>query len=180
MTREDKLIEQLKNGDISVFELLIKRYKVRVYKLILSFIKDPKEAEDLTQEVFLKVYESISKFRRNSSFYTWLYRISVNMALSYLRKRKRELEFVDNMFFDHLVDLDKEVENRELIETVFKIAESLPKKEKLIFILKFQNGFSNKEISEILKISRDSVKSNLYHALKRIRKHLRIKGFLGD
>ncbi len=89
MIREEELIEKIKRGSISAFETLIKRYKVQIYKLILRIVKDPKEAEDLTQEVFLKIYENIAKFKGNSSFYTWIYRISLNVVLTYLRGQKR-------------------------------------------------------------------------------------------
>ncbi len=181
MIREEELIDKIKRGSISAFETLIKRYKVQIYKLILRIVKDPKEAEDLTQEVFLKIYENIAKFKGNSSFYTWIYRISLNVALTYLRGQKRKLEFIDDMIYpSRLTNVDEDIENKELIETIFKAAEGLPKKEKLVFILKFQAEFSNREISEILRISKDSVKSNLYHALKRIRTYLKKEGFLGD
>ncbi len=181
MKTDEELIEKIKDGNIAAFEEIITRYKAKIYKIIFSIIRDPQDAEDLVQEVFIKVYNSIRKFRGRSRFYTWLYRITVNVALNYLRKNKKNLEFIDDIGFSLKErEIEEHIYTQEIVKEIFDLANALPKKEKLIFILKFQNGLSNKEISEVLGLSRDSVKANLYHALKKMRKSLREKGFLGD
>ncbi len=179
--KDEELVERLKKGNIWAFEELIKRYKRRIYAIILSIVRDRDESEDLVQEVFLKVYEGIGKFRGKSSFYTWLYRIAVNVALSYLKKAKRELEFREEIKDpQHFKDIEEDLIKEEFVDSIFKEANTLPKKEKLVFILKFHNDLSNSEIAEVLGISKDSVKANLYHALKRIRKKLKQKGLLPE
>ncbi len=181
MKTDEELVEKIKDGNIAAFEEIIIRYKAKIYKIIFSIIKDPQDAEDLVQEVFIKVYSSIRKFRGRSRFYTWLYRITVNVALNYLRKNKKNLEFIDDIGFSlKEKEIEEHIWTQEVIKEIFSLANTLPKKEKLIFILKFQNGLSNKEISEVVGLSRDSVKANLYHALKKMRKFLMEKGFLGD
>ena len=180
MIKDNELIKKAKNGCITCFEKIVKQYKRQVYKIVISIIKNPIDAEDVTQEVFLKVFESLSKFREKSTFSTWLYRVSINTSLTYLKKNKKNLEFIDEYKNSKSFSIEEDIYNKDLLEAIFKEANSLPRKEKLIFILKFKNGFSNKEIAEILKISNASVKANLYHALKRIKNYLRKKGYLGD
>ncbi len=180
MTKDEELVKKAKNGCIACFEQIIEKHKRQVYRIVISIIKDPIDAEDITQEVFLKIFESLNKFKGKSTFSTWLYRISVNTSLTYLKKNKKNLEFIDDYKNFESSDIEENIYNRDLLKVIFKEANSLPKKEKLVFILKFQNGFSNKEIAEILKTSSASVKANLYHALKKIRSRLRQKGYIGD
>lgn len=181
MKTDEEFIERIKKGNISAFEYIVKKYKKKVYTIIFNIIRDTQDAEDLVQEVFLRVYSSIKRFKGRSNFYTWLYRISINVSFDYLKKNRRNLEFRDDFSISvDAIEVEKGLGRKEIIEKIFDLANNLPKKQKLIFILKFQNDFSNKEIGEILGLSQDTVKANLYHALKKIRDALKKEGFLRE
>jgi RNA polymerase sigma-70 factor (ECF subfamily) len=174
---EKTLVQRSKEGDEKAFSALVNKYKTKVFRLVFSLIHDRDIADDLAQEAFIKAYLVLPKFRLESEFGTWLYRITVNHTKDYLRKKTRAKEI-------HLDDLaiaqEKEIlteegeqEEKQKRRILYKILEELPEKHQLIITLRDIQGFSYKEIAKILKISSGTVDSRLHRARKMLRKKIR-------
>lgn len=175
---ERKLIQQVKVGDHEAFEAIFRRYVSRVYRRAVKLVGNESDAEDVVQEVFLAVYEKAKTFRGESAFSTWLYRLTVNMALTKLRRRKKEEE---TPFDDYLprfredghhqvrpvVDwsegIDKLLVNKEFQGVVREAIDSLPPVDKAV-LLSDLDGFSNLAIAEALGLSVQAVKARLHRA----------------
>ena len=177
------LIEQFQQGDQSVFDKLVLRYQDRTYQLAQRFITNPEDALDITQDVFIRAYQGLPNFRRKSQFYSWLYRITVNLCIDFLRKNSRremviyELES-DDLPMMNIADLTmisptKEVENKELSCYLRKAIRKLPPKQQEIFKLRYCEDLPLNEIAQKLGRSSGTVKAHLFHAHRNLRKHLR-------
>ncbi|MBS4535930.1 sigma-70 family RNA polymerase sigma factor [Clostridium sp. D2Q-14] len=183
MTLNEKiLIKKASNGDINAFEKLIDSYQKRAYNIALKFMKEPEDAKDVSQQAFIKIFKYIKTFNFKSSFNTWIYRIIVNICIDSINKNnKNETYLLDNpietlegkMSRDVRDDrnkpddiLDKK-ESRELVHNAINRLDDIYR---IIIILRDIEGFSYKEISEILEISIGTVKSRI----KRGRDKLRI------
>ena len=180
---EKKLIQNIKNKDQKAFKLLLDKYQVMVINICMGYLHNKDEAKDLAQEVFIQAYLSIDKFRGDSSLSTWLYRISTNKALNYLRsndKRKNERSInaiqTDNAYFD--VAAGPEVNSDYLmIETERKrnldlAIDALPDNQKTAFVLSKYEDLSYKEIADVMELSVSSVESLLFRARKALQKKL--------
>ena len=180
---EWNLIERLKKGDETAFKEIVESSQGLVYNTALGIVQNPEDAEDVTQEVFVQLYESIKSFKGESKLTTWLYRITVSKAMDHLRKKKRKkrFAFVQSLFganeelvydppdFNHPgVSLDNKEKSKEL----FKAIDLLPPKQKIAFTLNRIEGLSYQEISEIMKLTVASVESLLHRARKNLRKNL--------
>jgi len=144
------------------FREFIKKHKAQIFKTIYSFCGNTSDAEDIAQEVFISVWKNIKKFKGKSSISTWLYRITINKCIDWMRKKKMHVELNENL------DLmqEKSNETRYIVE---KILSKLPEKYKTVVILREMDGFSYEEISKILKTSKDNVKVLLFRARERMR-----------
>jgi len=183
-----ELIKSFKDGDQSSFVELVKKYKDRIYRLVYSIIHDRHEADDITQEVFLKVYFKINKFKENSSFFTWMYSIAVNECRHSLRKRKRTFISLDTPLSDDdavglgdiLKSCEKDIESQlveeEQIKLLKTLIDTLPDKYKTIYILRNIDGLSYREISEILSISAEKVRVWLFRAREKMDEKIRALG----
>ena len=184
MEKEDHiLVSDLKNGGEEAFRYLVDQYQDKVYNTCISFVKNPDDADDLTQEVFLEVYNSIHKFRLESKLSTWIYRISVNKSLEYLRKMKRKKRFGflfaidfernqrDNveLEFNHPGIL---AENKEKAAILYRAIEKLPENQRIAFTLHKLEDLSYDQISEIMNKSLSSVESIMHRARLNLRKEL--------
>lgn len=180
---EWNLIERLKKGDEAAFKEIVESSQGLVYNTALGIVQNPEDAEDVAQEVFVQLYESIKTFKGESKLSTWLYRITVSKAMDHLRKKKRKKRFayVQSLFgvneelvhdppdFAHPgVSLD----NKEKAKELFKAIDQLPAKQKIAFTLNRIEGLSYQEISEIMKLTVASVESLLHRARKNLRKNL--------
>lgn len=163
---DDVLISLFQSGDQAAFRVLVERYQERIRSLLFSIFHEPDVIDDLAQEVFIKAYEGLSRFRYESSFYTWLYRIAVNRSRDELRKRK-----VRKFFSFHAMDdsTEREVTERTMVrpetpddrELVTKGLAALPEKFRMPVILKDLEGLSYEEIAEALQCEVGTVKSRL-------------------
>ncbi len=165
------LVRLCQNGDMAAFEQLFYRHQDRVYNVAYKMMAHQEDALDLTQEIFLKAYQKMGKFKFRSAFSTWLYRLAVNMCIDELRKRKSAntvslkeavLEADANTPEDDAISGDQE---RQIWEAI----NSLKKKERAIIILRDMEGLSYKEIAEVLKCSVGRVKSRLHEARQKLR-----------
>jgi len=173
---DEVLIEKTKGGDNSAFEELVKKYEKKIYNLALRLTGNPDEAGDVFQETFLKAYHSLNRFKGEANFSTWLYRIALNIFLMKKRKEKGKVfESIDMPLFtaegemtkeipDWSTNPEAEIENKELKNILTKALASLPEEYRAVLILRDIQRLSNKEVSEILKLSIPAVKSRLHRA----------------
>jgi RNA polymerase sigma-70 factor, ECF subfamily len=179
--RDLELAKRAQEGDRDAFRELVQLYQRRVYSICYGMLKDSEDSLDVSQEVFVKVYRYLPRFNHQSSFYTWLYRITVNLCIDHIRKAKRarEVEFEDryahgsesvdgSMIMPSTLGLnpDKVYGRRELREKMLEALESLSEKHRTILILREVEGLSYEEIADVLGISKGTVMSRLFHARK--------------
>lgn len=181
--REDAdraLITAFKGGDESAFVALVAKYRDRIYRLAFATVQDANEADDIAQEVFLKVYFKIQSFRETSAFFTWLYSIAVNECRHGLRKRKRRVVSLDaplaedepTTLGDLLPSGEKDIESQlvsaEDARRAQALIDGLPDKYRDIYVLRMVDGLSYEDLSRTLGISIPLVKIWLFRARKKI------------
>lgn len=177
------LINQLKQKDETAFRQIVESWKDMVFSTALGIVQSAEDAEDVAQEVFVQVYESISSFKGEAKFSTWLYRITITKSMDHLRKKKRKkrFAFVQSLFgannemvhdppdFHHPgVTLD----NKEKSAVLFNAIDELPKNQKTAFVLHKIEGLSYQQISEIMETSISSIESLLHRAKNNLKKKL--------
>jgi RNA polymerase sigma-70 factor (ECF subfamily) len=173
----DVLVENAINGSFEAFDKIMVHYRERMYGVIYNMTLNHSDAADLTQETFVKAFRSISKFKRKSSFFTWLYRIGVNLTLTFLkRKRNRKFFSFEQFFGDSLnegqkgelasneINSAKSTMLNELHEKLNEALSRLSDKHRTIVILYEIDGLSHKEISQIMKCTQGTVRSRLHYA----------------
>jgi RNA polymerase sigma factor (sigma-70 family) len=180
---EQFLIEKLKQGDETAFKEIVTTWQNMVYNTALGILQNEEDAEDVAQEVFVQVYESIKTFKAQSKLSTWLYRITVSKSLDHLRRKKRKKRFayIQSIFgasgetviekpdFNHPgVALD----NKERATILFKAIDQLPENQKIAFTLHKVEGLSYQEISDVMKTSVSSVESLMHRAKNNLKKFL--------
>jgi RNA polymerase sigma factor (sigma-70 family) len=172
---EKDLISLLSSGSEDAFRELVDTFKDRVFNAALGLLRNTEDAEDISQEIFIEIFNSISKFRGDSSLSTWIYRITVTKSLDFIRRknRKKRFAFVTSLFSDKGKSINEpadffhpgvEAENRELSSELFKAIEKLPHNQKIAFTLSKLEDLSYKEISEIMGVTVSSVESLLFRA----------------
>lgn len=173
MHKEDsEILELLKSsGQFEIgFTALVHKFKEPLYWHIRRMVLIHEDADDVLQNVFIKVYKSVGKFRQEAKLYTWLYRIASNESISFLRKKK-----VPHASSELLIETLKEDPyfNGDEIQLALKEAiESLPKKQKQVFILRYYDELTYKDMAEILETSIGSLKASYHHAYKKIEEYI--------
>lgn len=175
---DEVLITLFQNGERHVYRFLVERYRERIRNLIYSIFHEQDIIDDIAQEVFIKAYEALHRFRFESSFYTWLYRIAVNKSRDELRKRKVRRMFSLQTMLD---SSDKEFhakitvhpEDKEAQEIIAAGLQSLPEKFRLPVVLKDIDGLSYEEIAEVMQCEIGTVKSRLSRARAMLRESLK-------
>jgi len=180
---EQILVEQLKQGDEAAFKQIVETWQNMVYNTALGILQNAEDAEDISQEVFVQVFESVKNFKAEAKFSTWLYRITVSKALDHIRRKKRKKRFayIQSLFgagnqtiievpdFHHPgVTLD----NKERAAVLFKAINQLPENQKIAFTLNKMEGLSYQEISDIMKTSVSSIESLMHRAKNNLKKWL--------
>ena len=185
LTDQDKFIQRLKKGNESAFSELLEEFQQKVFHTCISFVPNKEDAEDIAQEVFLEVYRSIHKFKGNSSLSTWIYKISTNKCLEFIRKKnaKKRFAFMQSILGNE-IPLDKTnfftefnhpgilLENKERTETIYLAINSLPESQRIVFTLAKLDGKSYQEIVEITGKSLSSVESIMFRARKSLQQKL--------
>jgi len=185
---DQQLIERILSGsDSKAFEELVNRYQKQVIKTCKGFVNSYADAEDLAQEVFIEVFQSLSGFRSESKLSTWLYRIAVNKSLNFVRKQKRSsmLKSIESFFIgkgENAEPLEVEdfsspspentfinKENKQLIKSAIN---DLPENQRIAFILSKYQDLSYKEIAEVMDVTLPSVESLLFRAKANLQKNL--------
>jgi RNA polymerase sigma-70 factor (ECF subfamily) len=187
------LVKRVQRGDKSAFDLLVRKYQHKVVKLVLRYVRNPAEAEDIAQEAFIKAYRALPQFRGDSAFYTWMYRIAINTAKNSLASRDRspiayDLDLTDpeesHSVQSRLQDPDTP-EGMALTEEIRGIVnsaiEGLPEELKTAIVLRELDGLSYEEIAAAMECPVGTVRSRIFRAREAIDKRLRevFEGGLG-
>ena len=180
--KEQEFIKDLINGKQSAFSQLLDDYQQKVFSTCISFIPNKEDAEDVAQEVFLEVFKSISKFKGDSKLSTWIYRVTTNKCLEFIRKKntKKRFAFMQTIMGNE-IPIDKTsyftefkhpgilLENKEKSETIFRAINTLPESQRVIFTLAKVDGKSYQEIVEITGKSLSSLESIMFRAKKTLK-----------
>lgn len=187
------LVKRVQRGDKTAFDLLVRKYQHKVVKLVLRYVRNPAEAEDIAQEAFIKAYRALPQFRGDSAFYTWMYRIAINTAKNSLASRDRspiayDLDLTDpeesHSVQTRLQDPDTP-EGMALTEEIRLIVnsaiEALPEELKTAIVLRELDGLSYEEIAAAMECPVGTVRSRIFRAREAIDKRLRevFEGGLG-
>ena len=184
---DTELVAQVQRGNRSAFRALYDRYSQRVYGIAYGVVRNSEDAMDITQQAFIKVHRHLDQFQGSSSFYTWLYRIVLNLSIDHVRKgRGAAVDFDDAL--DHqsasmmsggnfasmpIRDPASEIGRKELLEHLDKALDGLSAKHRQVILLREIEGLSYKEIADVLDISVGTVMSRLHHARQNLQVSLR-------
>jgi RNA polymerase sigma-70 factor (ECF subfamily) len=181
---EKRLVSSLKAGQEDAFRILIRQYRGKLFSIAYGITLDREESLDIVQDVFLKVYRSIHKFREESKLSTWLYRITVNACLNWQRRWKRRFRWhhhpLDRDEAGERTDLKTEedhparlYERKELESRIWDNLKTLPEEARAVFVLREFEGLSYDEIAETLNIKKGTVSSRLFYVRKKLREALK-------
>ena len=183
-TPDKVLVARAKRNDIAAYEELVTRYQGKIYSLLYNMTSNKEDAEDLVQEVFVKAHKSLKKFRGQSSFYTWVYRIAVNRAINFLKKRKRKsamsLDDVDlgverDPAYVELTSKESPVRDMGILELQDKLNKALmtlSEKHRTVVVLHDIQGVPHDEIAEMMGCSSGTVRSRLFYARQHLQREL--------
>lgn len=176
---EAELIHSILEGNQQDYTILIKQYQANVFRTAMGLLHNKEDAEEITQDVFVKVYQSLSSFNGKAAFSTWLYRITVNTSLNYLQKKKRRRFWVGLSDILQVASKDRSVETiiaeRSENELVRQALDALPEKQRLAFIFTKYEELPQKQVAEIMNISPGAVEQLLLRAKANLKKILEKK-----
>jgi len=172
-----ELVQEVRNGRRQAFTELMKRYQERVYWVARRIVGSHDDADDVVQETFVKAYLALGEFRGDASFFTWIYRIAVNLSLNALRKRQvlnylHESELLSRIL-PSTDDPGKALENSETESALARAVATLPEKQKAVFVMRYFDEMTYEEIGRVLKTSVGGLKANYFHALRKVREYMR-------
>ena len=165
------LVRRAKKGDYRAFDLLVLKYQSRLISIAFKYVKERQLAEDITQEAFIKAYKSIDSFREESSFYTWVYRITVNTAKNYLVSLKRKKDFLmsdlseDDSFYPEKLDIESPqdiLKANELRDLIFEALSTLGEETRTALSLREFDGLSYEQIAGIVNCPVGTVRSRIF------------------
>ena len=175
---EKELVERFQSGEEEAFNELVRRYQRKIYSLIYKYVSNPETAGDLTQEVFIKAFRALPCFKRQSAFYSWLYRIAINLCIDFIRQQRRvktlSIEDLtagtkeDTVFNDARPLPQDQAVVRELGRVIGQAVLQLPPRQQCVFNLRYQEGLQLKEIAARLDRSEGTIKAHLHHAHRRL------------
>jgi RNA polymerase sigma-70 factor (ECF subfamily) len=179
---DEELVALARRGDRRAFEDLVERHKHKAYHIAFDFARDREDAKDLSQEAFLKAFTHLKNFDGRSSFYTWFYRILVNLCLDYKRRRKRSLADSYDETVENDIERSHEAEKprspdqqlwaKQFSLRVEEALDALPARQRTAFLLKNHQGLSIKEIAELMETAEGTVKVHLHRAVSALRERL--------
>jgi RNA polymerase sigma-70 factor (ECF subfamily) len=169
-----QIIDRCLAGEEGAFDELVRAYQREVYQLAYRICRNAEEAKDLAQDAFVQAYRSLGSFQRRSSFYTWLYRITVNLCLNYKKTASRidPAAVQDDRVVDAREDALDLLVRGERERTVAEAIATLPPQQRATLTLRAHRGLSHKEIAEILECSEGTAKANYFHAVRGLQARL--------
>ncbi len=181
--QEEDLVEALKSGDQEAFRHMVTTWQDMIFNTSLGLLQNDQDAEDITQEVFIKSYEAIHQFKGESKLSTWLYRIAVTKSLDHLRskKRKKRFGYIFSLFGDKdemIIDPPDFIhpgileEKKSASIALFKALDKIPEQQKAAFVLSKMEGLPQKQVAEVLDVSVAAVESLLQRAKTNLKKQL--------
>lgn len=181
---EYALIGRFQSGEREVFNDLVIRYQGKIYSLVYKHVSNPEIAKDLCQEIFIKAFQALPNFKRESAFYSWIYRIAINRCIDFIRQQNRKQtlsfdELNDTAPDDELIFNDSkprppdQAETSELGLIIGKAVSQLPPGQQRVFNLRYHEGLQLKEIAARLDRSEGTIKAHLHHAHRRLQTLLR-------
>jgi RNA polymerase sigma-70 factor (ECF subfamily) len=165
-----QLVDRYLAGDMAAFDELMIRYERQIYRLCYRFVENRDDALDLAQEVFIKAFEHLGTFRRESSLKTWLYRIAINHCINHVRKHSQEFVEVSEWTGSTNASVQSQLEEREQREQFRRLVKKLPPKQKAILELRINEQLSYDEIARISGRSVSTIKASVFFALEKLRK----------
>lgn len=174
------LVERVQSGDREAFGLLVGKYQRKLLRLVMRLVRDPAEAEDVTQEAFIKAYRALPNFRGDSAFYTWLYRIGVNTAKNWLVAHGRRMPTMSEVVDDESEGIeegvllrddatpDRLLMSRQIGETVNAAMDALPEDLRTAISLREIDGLSYEEIAQVMDCPIGTVRSRIFRAREAI------------
>ncbi len=178
------MIQRLKSNDRAAFNELVALYKNNVINTCYRFLLDQQDAEDISQDVFIEVYQSIHSFRGEAKLSTWIYRITVTKCLDEIKKRQRKKRMASISKLLHIDDIghwlaggrmpDQNIQEKEKMKEIVMVLDQLPENQRIAFTLSKIDGFSNPEIAEIMNTTTVAVESLVYRAKKKVATELEI------
>lgn len=187
MERSDRdLVRACQRGDKEAFRELVERYQRKIVSVAIGMVHNPDDALEIAQETFIKAYENLGRFKGESSFYTWIYRIVVNLAIDFQRRERRHptvaLEdrlgpsgepYEDNLKEERLTEPSQEAQAHEVGDRVTEAINELTPDHKAVILLREVEGLSYDEISRVMQCSKGTVMSRLHYARKKLQKRLK-------
>lgn len=182
---DQQLVERVQRGDKAAFDLLVSKYQRRLGRLISRFVRDPAEAEDVTQDAFIKAYRALPGFRGESAFYTWLYRIGINTAKNYLLANKRRAptstpfdaeeseSFEEASLLREVNTPENELMSKQVVDVVRKSLLALPEDLRTALTLREIEGLSYEEIASAMNCPVGTVRSRIFRAREAVAANLR-------
>lgn len=165
-------IERIKQGDHEAFSWIVDKYKDLVYTLCIKMLSSEEDAEEAAQDVFVKVYKSINSFRGNSKFSTWIYRITYNQCISYIRKKVKLIDLVDELpeseIDEHSIDALDALKEEERTFFIKQAMEALPETDAFVLTLFYYEELSLEEICEVTGQTNNNIRIRLHRARKKL------------
>jgi RNA polymerase sigma-70 factor (ECF subfamily) len=181
---DEMLVARAKRGEQEAFDVLVERYKERLYATVYHMTSNHEDANDLVQDVLIKAYKSLGSFKSQSSFYTWVYRIAVNRTINFLKRRKNRNHFsLDDVDTNIQTDPDfvelmshvtpvREVGLNELQEKLNEALRKLSEPHRAVVIMHDVQGMTHADIAKVMKCSEGTVRSRLFYARQQLQAHL--------
>lgn len=173
---DQELLDKYKENPQLGFQLIVKKYQERIYWQIRRLTKNHQDAEDVMQNVFIKVWNGLENFRADANLYTWMYRIAFNETHTFLTKNnKRKTVDLDPPLFENKITVEggKDLSGEEIEALLNKALNELPEKQRQVFELKYFDELKFKEISELLGTSVGGLKASYHLAVKKIEEYLK-------
>lgn len=182
-TDETIIVNRICQGDFEAFHELVERYKKKIYYLACDMMGDHHEAEDISQEVFIKVFRHIKKFRKDAALKSWLYQITVNTCIDVQRKKRRkpqvsmegaEMDILnqDSAWTGTSTNPEQYAESNMIQHRILELLQKISPKERSAFVMRYYDDLKTGEIAEILNVSTNTIKSLLFRARKKLQKEL--------
>lgn len=176
---DEELIAAYKNGDMRGYNEIVRRYQQQVYWVIRKLVNTHDDADDITQEVFIKIFTALKDFREEANLFTWLYRIAVNYSLNHLNKAKIKstvsMETVLEPMDHESTQADERMDAESKRKLVFEAINTLPPQQKAVFNFRYYDELPYEDIANIMKLSVGGAKSNYFHAVKKIGEYVKGK-----